>query len=126
QMAEDRAQFAAAMRRIGLATPVGKTVSSLVEAVDEVAETGYPAIIRPSYTLGGTGGGVAYNRAELEEMVERALELSPVHSTLIERSVLGWKDFQIEVMCDGGDNVMIVSYTENLDLQVRHQDDALH
>src|SRR6266404_4052227 len=80
QMAEDRAEFAAAMRRIGLATPVGTTVARLAEALDAVAETGYPAIIRPSFTLGGSGGGIAYNRAEFEEAVERAIDLSPVHS----------------------------------------------
>src|SRR5882724_7646635 len=90
-MAEDRAEFSAAMRRIGLATPSGHTVTTVAAALEAVGDVGYPAIIRPSYTLGGTGGGVAYNRAEFEEMVERALELSPVHSTLIERSVLGWK-----------------------------------
>ncbi len=96
RMAEDRAEFATAMRRIGLETPLGRTVTSVADAVDAAGEVGYPAIIRPSFTLGGTGGGVAYNRAEFEEMVERALDLSPVHSTLIERSVLGWKEFDIE------------------------------
>ena len=125
QMAEDRAQFAAAMRRIGLATPVGKTVNSLAEAVDEVAETGYPAILRPSFTLGGTGGGVAYNRAEFEEMVERALELSPVHTTLIERSVLGWKEFELEVMRDRRDNVVIVCSIENVDPMGVHTGDSI-
>ena len=125
QMAEDRAQFAAAMQRIGLATPVGKTVTSLAEAVDEVAETGYPAILRPSFTLGGTGGGVAYNRAEFEEMVERALELSPVHTTLIERSVLGWKEFELEVMRDRRDNVVIVCSIENVDPMGVHTGDSI-
>src|SRR5437660_73642 len=125
QMGEDRAQFAAAMRRIGLATPVGKTVSNLAEAVDEVAETGYPAILRPSFTLGGTGGGVAYNRAEFEELVERALELSPVHTTLIERSVLGWKEFELEVMRDHRDNVVIVCSIENVDPMGVHTGDSI-
>ncbi|HEY6091039.1 MAG TPA: carbamoyl-phosphate synthase large subunit [Gemmatimonadales bacterium] len=125
QMAEDRAQFAEAMQRIGLATPVGKTVTSLAEAVDEVAETGYPAILRPSFTLGGTGGGVAYNRAEFEEMVERALELSPVHTTLIERSVLGWKEFELEVMRDRRDNVVIVCSIENVDPMGVHTGDSI-
>jgi carbamoyl-phosphate synthase large subunit len=125
RMAEDRAEFAAAMHRIGLATPVGATVGSLAAALDEVAETGYPAIIRPSFTLGGTGGGVAYNRAEFEEAVERALELSPVHSTLIERSVLGWKEFELEVMRDGRDNVVIVCSIENLDPMGVHTGDSI-
>src|SRR5438034_223449 len=80
QMAEDRAEFGAAMRRMGLAMPVGRTVASVADALAAVGETGSPAIIRPSYTLGGTGGGVAYNRAEFEELVERALELSPLHT----------------------------------------------
>src|SRR6266481_5547890 len=125
QMAEDRAEFGAAMRRIGLATPVGRTVASVAEAIAAVGETGFPAIIRPSYTLGGTGGGIAYNRAEFEEMVERALELSPVHSTLIEHSVLGWKEFELEVMRDRRDNVVIVCSIENLDPMGVHTGDSI-
>jgi len=125
RMAEDRAEFGAAMRRIGLATPAGRTVTSVATALDAAGEVGYPAIIRPSYTLGGTGGGVAYNRAELEEMVERALELSPVHSTLIERSVLGWKEFELEVMRDGRDNVVIVCSIENVDPMGVHTGDSI-
>jgi carbamoyl-phosphate synthase large subunit len=125
QMAEDRAEFATAMRRIGLDTPLGRTVSSVEEALDAVATSGYPAIVRPSFTLGGTGGGVAYNRAELEEQVERALELSPVHTTLIERSVLGWKEFELEVMRDRRDNVVIVCSIENLDPMGVHTGDSI-
>src|SRR5256714_6104576 len=125
RMAEDRAEFSAAMKRIGLATPQGHTVTSVAAAVEAVQELGYPAIIRPSYTLGGTGGGVAYNRAEFEEMVERALELSPVHSTLIERSVLGWEEFELEVMRDRRDNVVIVCSIENLDPMGVHTGDSI-
>ena len=125
QMAEDRAEFAAAMRRIGLATPVGRTVGTIADALTQASETGYPAIIRPSFTLGGTGGGVAYNRAELEEMVDRALELSPVHTTLIERSVLGWKEFELEVMRDHRDNVVIVCSIENVDPMGVHTGDSI-
>src|SRR5205809_848945 len=125
QMAEDRAEFGVAMRRIGLATPVGRTVSSVADAVVAAGETEFPAIIRPSYTLGGTGGGVAYNRAELEELVERALELSPLHPTLIERSVLGWKEFELEVMRDARDNVVIVCSIENLDPMGVHTGDSI-
>jgi len=125
RMAEDRAEFSAAMKRIGLATPVGHTVASVAAAGAVVQELGYPAIIRPSYTLGGTGGGVAYNSAEFDEMVERALELSPVHSTLIERSVLGWKEFELEVMRDGRDNVVIVCSIENLDPMGVHTGDSI-
>ncbi|HEU5466436.1 MAG TPA: carbamoyl-phosphate synthase large subunit [Gemmatimonadales bacterium] len=125
KMAEDRAEFAIAMRRIGLETPLGRTVSSREEALAAVAETGYPAIIRPSFTLGGTGGGVAYNRAEFEELVDTALELSPVHSTLIERSVIGWKEFELEVMRDGRDNVVIVCSIENIDAMGVHTGDSI-
>ena len=125
QMAEDRAEFAAALRRIGLAAPQGQTVSSIDGALEAVAATGYPAIVRPSFTLGGTGGGVAFNRAEFEELVGRALELSPVHSTLIERSVMGWKEFELEVMRDGRDNVVIVCSIENLDPMGVHTGDSI-
>jgi len=125
QMAEDRAEFGAAMRRIGLATPVGRTVASVADGLAAAGETGFPAIIRPSYTLGGTGGGVAYNRTELEELVERALELSPLHTTLIERSVLGWKEFELEVMRDRRDNVVIVCSIENLDPMGVHTGDSI-
>ena len=125
QMAEDRAEFAAALRRIGLAAPQGRTVSSIEQALEAVATTGYPAIVRPSFTLGGTGGGVAFNRAEFEELVAHALELSPVHSTLIERSVLGWKEFELEVMRDGRDNVVIVCSIENLDPMGVHTGDSI-
>src|SRR5213595_2269598 len=124
-MAEDRAEFGVAMRRIGLATPVGRTVASVADAVVAAGETEFPAIIRPSYTLGGTGGGVAYNRAEVEELVERALELSPLHTTLIERSVLGWKEFELEVMRDRRDNVVIVCSIENLDPMGVHTGDSI-
>ena len=125
KMAEDRAEFSKAMTRIGLATPAGHTVTSVEAGLEAVADVGYPAIIRPSYTLGGTGGGVAYNRAEFEEMVERALELSPVHSALIERSVLGWKEFELEVMRDRRDNVVIVCSIENLDPMGVHTGDSI-
>ncbi len=125
KMAEDRAEFAAAMRRIGLDTPAGRTVASVADALAAAAETGYPAILRPSFTLGGTGGGIAYNKAEFEEMVEHALDLSPVHSTLIERSVLGWKEFELEVMRDGRDNVVIVCSIENLDPMGVHTGDSI-
>src|SRR5204863_6329821 len=104
---------------------LGHVAASVADALAIVAETGYPAILRPSFTLGGTGGGVAYNRAELEELVERALELSPVHTTLIERSVLGWKEFELEVMRDGRDNVVIVCSIENLDPMGVHTGDSI-
>src|SRR3989442_189731 len=125
QMAEDRAEFATAMRRIGLEVPLGRTVASLDAGLEAAALVGYPAVIRPSFTLGGTGGGIAYNREEFEELVGRALELSPVHTTLVERSVLGWKEFELEVMRDGRDNVVIVCSIENLDPMGVHTGDSI-
>jgi carbamoyl-phosphate synthase large subunit len=123
--AEDREEFAAAMRRIGLATPPGRTVRSLDDGLSVVEEIGYPAILRPSFTLGGTGGGIAYNLEEFEAMVMRALELSPVHSVLVERSVIGWKEYELEVMRDGADNVVIVCSIENLDPMGVHTGDSI-
>ncbi len=123
--AEDREEFAAAMRRIGLSTPQGRTVRSIEEGLEAVEETGYPAILRPSFTLGGTGGGIAYNLDEFETMLARALELSPVHSVLVERSVIGWKEFELEVMRDGADNVVIVCSIENLDPMGVHTGDSI-
>jgi len=124
-LAEDREQFAHAMRRLGLATPAGRTVRSLEEALEAVANTGYPAIVRPSYTLGGSGGGIAYNRAEYEALVEHGLELSPVGSVLIEKSIIGWKEFELEVMRDGADNVVIVCSIENIDPMGVHTGDSI-
>jgi carbamoyl-phosphate synthase large subunit len=124
-MAEDRALFAQAMQRIGLDVPSGSTVTSWDQA-DALADTiGFPAIIRPSFTLGGTGGGIAYNRAEYEAIVRRGLELSPTSQVLIERSVLGWKEFELEVMRDGADNVVIVCSIENLDPMGVHTGDSI-
>ena len=90
-----------------------------------VEEIGYPAILRPSFTLGGTGGGIAYNLDDFETMLQRALELSPVHSVLVERSVIGWKEYELEVMRDGADNVVIVCSIENLDPMGVHTGDSI-
>jgi carbamoyl-phosphate synthase large subunit len=125
RLAEDRQEFAEAMRRIGLATPQGRTVRSLEEARAAVEETGYPAILRPSFTLGGTGGGIAYNPDEFEVLIRRGLELSPVGSVLVERSIIGWKEFELEVMRDGADNVVIVCSIENLDPMGVHTGDSI-
>jgi carbamoyl-phosphate synthase large subunit len=125
RLAEDRHEFSLAMQRIGLATPQGRTVRSLTEALDAVEVTGFPAILRPSFTLGGTGGGIAYNREDFERMVRRALELSPVGSVLIERSIIGWKEFELEVMRDHKDNVVIVCSIENLDPMGVHTGDSI-
>jgi carbamoyl-phosphate synthase large subunit len=125
RMAEDRSLFAQAMRRIGLAIPDGETVGSWDEAEALIERLGFPAIVRPSFTLGGTGGGVAYNRAEYEAAVRRGLDLSPVHQVLIERSVLGWKEYELEVMRDSDDNVVIVCAIENLDPMGVHTGDSI-
>jgi carbamoyl-phosphate synthase large subunit len=124
-MAEDRGEFAEAMRRIGLAVPVGGIATNFDEALALVELVGFPAIIRPAFTLGGTGGGIAYNRDEYEAIVRRGLELSPVSQVLIERSIIGWKEFELEVMRDGADNVVIVCSIENLDPMGVHTGDSI-
>jgi len=125
EMAEDREAFAEAMRRIGLEVPMGGFATSAEQAGAIVARTGYPAIIRPSFTLGGTGGGIAYNPAELQELVQRGLDASPTHRVLIEQSVVGWKEFELEVMRDGRDNVVIVCSIENMDPMGVHTGDRI-
>ncbi|HVD62106.1 MAG TPA: carbamoyl-phosphate synthase large subunit [Gemmatimonadaceae bacterium] len=125
KMAEDRGEFAEAMRRIGLAVPIGGIATNFDEALALVDLVGFPAIIRPAFTLGGTGGGIAYNRDEYEAIVRRGLELSPVSQVLIERSVIGWKEFELEVMRDGADNVVIVCSIENLDPMGVHTGDSI-
>jgi carbamoyl-phosphate synthase large subunit len=125
RLAEDRELFADAMRRIGLKVPKGGIVRSWEEAGSLIDDIGFPAIIRPSFTLGGTGGGVAYNRDEYERVVRRGLDLSPVHQVLIERSVLGWKEFELEVMRDHADNVVIVCSIENFDPMGIHTGDSI-
>jgi carbamoyl-phosphate synthase large subunit len=125
RIAEDRAEFAEAMARIGLACPTGTVVRSMEEGLAAVEATGYPAIMRPSFTLGGTGGGIAYNREEFTAMLQRGLELSPVHSVLVERSIIGWKEYELEVMRDGADNVVIVCSIENLDPMGVHTGDSI-
>ena len=125
RVAEDRKLFAEAMAKIGLTCPQGRTVTSLEEALVGVEETGFPSIIRPSFTLGGSGGGIAYNREEFESIVRRGLDLSPVHSVLVEKSLLGWKEYELEVMRDHADNVVIVCAIENLDAMGVHTGDSI-
>ncbi|HXI98930.1 MAG TPA: carbamoyl-phosphate synthase large subunit [Gemmatimonadaceae bacterium] len=124
-MAEDRKLFSEAMKRIGLATPPGGIATTLDEAFDILDTTAFPAIIRPAFTLGGTGGGIAYNRQEFEEIIRRGLDLSPVSQVLVERSVIGWKEFELEVMRDGADNVVIVCSIENIDPMGVHTGDSI-
>src|SRR5439155_10149933 len=114
-----------AIRRIGLAVAEGGIATSVDEAMTIVERTGFPAIIRPSFTLGGSGGGIAYNRAEFEDMVRHGLDESPTHQILIERSVIGWKEFELEVMRDHDDNVVIVCSIENLDPMGVHTGDSI-
>ena len=123
--AEDRDLFKQAMARIGLEVPDSGYVRTLQEALEIVDRIGYPAIIRPSFTLGGTGGNVAYNREEYEEHVQWGLNLSPVHQVLVEASVIGWKEFELEVMRDLKDNVVIVCSIENFDPMGIHTGDSI-
>ena len=125
RVAEDRKLFAEAMIRIGLTCPTGRTVNSFEEALEAVDATGYPSVIRPSFTLGGSGGGIAYNREEFEHIVRRGLDLSPVHSVLVEGSLLGWKEYELEVMRDCADNVVIVCSIENFDPMGVHTGDSI-
>jgi len=125
EMAEDREQFTAAMNRIGLHVPHGGFARTLEEALSIVEDTGYPAIIRPSYTLGGTGGGIAYNREEFETAVRRGIDASPIGEVLVDRSVMGWKEYELEVVRDGSDNVIIVCSIENLDPMGVHTGDSI-
>jgi carbamoyl-phosphate synthase large subunit len=125
RVAEDRALFGEAMREIGLTMAAGGIAHSWEEALHLVETTGFPSIIRPSFTLGGTGGGIAYNRAEFEDIVRRGLDLSPTKQVLIERSVIGWKEFELEVMRDRDDNVVIVCSIENIDPMGVHTGDSI-
>src|SRR5689334_15283304 len=123
--AEDRLLFKEAMREIGLATPKSEVVVDLREAQRISQEIGFPAVIRPSFTLGGTGGGIAFNSEEFDEIVQRGLDLSPVHQVLIEQSVIGWKEFELEVMRDLQDNVVIICSIENFDPMGVHTGDSV-
>ena len=123
--AEDREAFKQAMQRIGLKTPDSGSARSREEATKVVERIGYPAIVRPSFTLGGTGGNIAYNREEFERFVDWGLAMSPVGEILVERSVIGWKEFELEVMRDLKDNVVIVCPIENLDPMGVHTGDSI-
>ncbi|MFC7300165.1 carbamoyl-phosphate synthase large subunit [Cognatiluteimonas weifangensis] len=125
RMAEDRELFKQAMSEIGLESPKSEVARSFEQALDIQTRLGYPTIIRPSFTLGGTGGGIAYNREEFEEIVKRGLELSPTHEVLIDESVLGWKEFEMEVVRDHADNCIIVCSIENLDPMGVHTGDSI-
>jgi carbamoyl-phosphate synthase large subunit len=123
--AEDRLLFREAMDRIGLASPKSRLVESVEAGQDALAEIGLPAIIRPSFTLGGTGGGIAYNTEEFEEIVRGGLRASPAHQVLVEESVLGWKEYELEVVRDRADNCIIVCSIENIDPMGVHTGDSV-
>jgi len=123
--AEDRFLFRQAMDKIGIASPTSRLVRSLAEAVEALETVGLPAIIRPSFTLGGTGGGVAYNAQEFEEIVRGGLRASPAGEVLIEQSVLGWKEYEMEVVRDRADNCIIVCSIENIDPMGIHTGDSV-
>src|SRR6266550_4409430 len=123
--AEDRELFRDAMRKIGLDTPRSHQIKTLVQALEALNDIGLPAIIRPSFTLGGTGGGIAYNKAEFIEIVERGIDASPTNEVLIEESVLGWKEFEMEVVRDRRDNCIIICSIENIDPMGVHTGDSI-
>ncbi len=125
RMAEDRELFRVAMAEIGLECPKAEVSRTFEQALEAQTKVGYPTIIRPSFTLGGSGGGIAYNREEFEDIVKRGLDLSPVHEVLIEESVLGWKEFEMEVVRDKADNCIIVCSIENLDPMGVHTGDSI-
>ena len=108
ERAEDREKFRNAMREIGLESPRSRIAHSMEEALAVQAEIGFPTVIRPSFTLGGTGGGIAYNREEFEEICARGLDLSPTNELLIDESLIGWKEYEMEVMRDKADNAVII------------------
>ena len=125
RMAENREKFTEAMHRIGLSVPHGGFAGTMDEALAIVEETLYPAIIRPSFTLGGTGGGIAYNLKEFEAQVRKGLDASPIREVLIDRSVIGWREYELEVVRDGADNVIIVCSIENFDPMGVHTGDSI-
>ena len=125
KVAEDRLLFKNAMKEIGLATPKSGVAKALDEAIALVDEVGFPAIIRPSFTMGGVGGGIAYNIEEFRELAGRGLDLSPVHEILVEESVIGWKEFELEVMRDVADNFVVICSIENIDPMGVHTGDSI-
>ncbi|NPV10026.1 MAG: carbamoyl-phosphate synthase large subunit [Anaerolineae bacterium] len=125
KIAEDRSLFRAAMQEIGLEVPRSGLATSLDQALSVVKEVGFPAIIRPSFTLGGTGGSTAYNIEEFRELAQRGLNISPIHQILIEESVIGWKELELEVMRDLNDNVVVICSIENFDPMGVHTGDSI-
>ncbi len=125
KVAEDRLQFREAMRSIGAEVPRSRYVGSLEDALAAIDDIGFPIIIRPSFTLGGVGGGIAYNIEEFREIAGRGLDMSPVHQVLLEESVIGWKEFELEVMRDRADNFVVICSIENVDPMGVHTGDSI-
>jgi carbamoyl-phosphate synthase large subunit len=125
KVAEDRLLFRDAMREIGIEVPNSRYIKSMKEAFDAIEAIGFPIIIRPSFTLGGVGGGIAYNVEEFREIAQRGLSLSPVHEVLLEESVIGWKEFELEVMRDRADNFVVICSIENVDPMGVHTGDSI-
>src|SRR6478736_536911 len=125
KVAEDRQLFKDAMREIGLDVPQSGVARSLAEAIELAKTLGFPLVIRPSFTLGGVGGGIAYNIEEFRDLAERGIELSPVHEILVEESVIGWKEFELEVMRDCADNFVVICSIENIDPMGVHTGDSI-
>ncbi len=123
--AEDRELFSVAMKKIGLDVPLSRAVTTIEEGMNAIEEIGFPSIFRPAFTMGGTGGGIAYNLEEYKELLENGLKLSPVSQVLIEQSALGWKEYELEVMRDTRDNVVIICSIENLDPMGIHTGDSI-
>ena len=123
--AEDRELFRNAMTKIGLDTPRSHHIKTLPQALEALADIGLPAIIRPSFTMGGTGGGIAYNKAEFIEIIERGIDASPTNEVLVEESVLGWKEYEMEVVRDKADNCIIICSIENIDPMGVHTGDSI-
>ena len=125
KIAEDRLLFKDVCRRVGLEVPASEVVTEVAEAVRLADKLGYPVVIRPSFTMGGTGGSIAYNREEFADLIARALDASPMHQALIEQSVLGWKEFELEVMRDNRDNFVVICSIENVDPMGVHTGDSI-
>ena len=125
KVAEDRLLFRNAMKEIGVEVPSSGVATTLEEALAIVEDIGFPAIIRPSFTLGGVGGGIAYNVEEFRELAGRGIDLSPVHEILVEESVIGWKEFELEVMRDVADNFVVICSIENIDAMGVHTGDSV-
>ncbi len=125
EVAEDRLKFREAMKEIGIPVPKSAVVHTLADALAAVEDVGFPAIIRPSFTMGGVGGGIAYNLEEYREICERGISLSPVHEILVEQSVIGWKEYELEVMRDRADNFVVICSIENVDAMGVHTGDSI-